>query len=146
MKKSILTLATITCLASGLLTSCNTPAEKVADAQNTVDAANQDLDQANREYLADVETYRKEASEKIAANEKSIAEFNARMANEKSEAKAAYQEKINAIEQKNSDMKKKMDEYKAEGKDQWEKFKLEFSRDMDELGNAFKNLVTPDNK
>jgi hypothetical protein len=146
MKKSILTLVTITCLTSVLLMSCNTPAEKVANAQNMVDAANQDLDQANREYLADVEKYRKEASEKIAANEKSIAEFNTRMANEKSEARAAYQEKITAIEQKNSDLKKKMDEYKAEGKDQWEKFKIEFSHDMDELGNAFKSLTTSDTK
>jgi chromosome segregation ATPase len=146
MKKSIFQLGAVACLLGGLLTSCNTPAEKVADAQNTVDAANQDLDQANREYLADVEQYRKEASEKIAANEKSIAEFNARMATEKSAAKAAYQEKITAIEQKNSDLKKKMDEYKAEGRDQWEKFKLEFNRDMDDLGIAFKNLITPDNK
>jgi phosphoenolpyruvate-protein kinase (PTS system EI component) len=146
MKKSIYKLSLVACLLGGTLIGCNTPAEKVADAQNTVDAANQDLDQANREYLADVEKYRKEASEKIATNEKSIAEFNARMANEKSEAKAAYQQKITAIEQKNSDMKKKMDEYKAEGKDQWEKFKIEFSHDMDELGNAFKNLTTSDNK
>jgi hypothetical protein len=142
MKKSIYKLSLVACLLGGILTGCHTPAEKVANAQISVDAANEELDQANHEYLAEVEKYRKEASEKIAANEKSIAEFNARMATEKSDAKAAYQDKITAIEKKNSDLKKKMDEYKAEGKDQWEKFKIEFSRDMDELGKAFKNLTT----
>jgi Holliday junction resolvase RusA-like endonuclease len=33
-----------------------------------------------------------------------------------------------------------MDDYKAESKDQWESFKTEFSRDMDNLGKAFKDL------
>jgi hypothetical protein len=146
MKKSNYKLGLVACLLSGILMSCSTPAEKVADAQNTVAVAEADLKQANLEYLADMEKYRKEAAEKIVANEKSIAEFNARLATEKSEAKAAYQEKITALEQKNSDMKKKIDEYKAEGKDQWEKFKLEFNRDLDDLGQAFKNLTTSDNK
>ena len=45
------------------------------------------------------------------------------------------------MEQKNTDMKKRMDEYKADGKEQWKKFKAEFSRDMDELGQAFKDLT-----
>lgn len=141
MKKSIIAITVVTCLAAGLLTSCSTSAEKVENAQHTVDAAKADLDKANQEYLADMEKYRKEAAEKIAANDKSIAEFNARLANEKAEAKADYKEKIAVIEKKNSDLKKKMDDYKAEGKDQWDKFKIEFSKDMEDLGQAFKNLT-----
>ena len=39
-----------------------------------------------------------------------------------------------------------MDEYKAEGKEQWEEFKAEFSRDMDELGKAFKDLTVKNEK
>ncbi len=38
-------------------------------------------------------------------------------------------------------MKKKMENYKEEGKDKWEIFKAEFSHDMDELGKAFKDLT-----
>ena len=34
-----------------------------------------------------------------------------------------------------------MDDYKVEGKDKWEKFKTEFSHDMDELGKGFKDLT-----
>jgi len=38
-------------------------------------------------------------------------------------------------------MKLKMDNYKLEGKENWEKFKMEFSHDMDELGKAFSDLT-----
>ncbi|MFN0047523.1 MAG: hypothetical protein ACKVOU_00200 [Cytophagales bacterium] len=38
-------------------------------------------------------------------------------------------------------MKKKMDDYKEDGKENWEKFKTEFNHDMDEIGNAFKDLT-----
>ena len=34
-----------------------------------------------------------------------------------------------------------MDGYKVEGKDQWEAFKAEFNKDMENLGVALENLV-----
>lgn len=141
MKKSILTLATSAFLAGAIFTSCNTPAEKVENAQNKVTEATVDLNKANSEYIADMENYRKETAEKIATNEKSIADFNARIENEKADIKKNYKEKIKVLEQKNSDIKKKMDDYKADGKEKWEQFKSEFSHDMDELGKAFKDFT-----
>ena len=45
------------------------------------------------------------------------------------------------LEVKNSDMRMRMDNYKEDGKDNWETFKTEFSHDMDELGKAFKDLT-----
>lgn len=141
MKKSIFAMATATLIMSVAFTSCNTSSQKVENAENNVIEANEDLDKANQEYLDEIESYRRETADKIAANNKSIEEFNARIENEKEQARAEYRKEIAALEQKNSDMKKKMDDYKAEGKDKWEKFKTEFSRDMDELGNAFRGLT-----
>ena len=146
MKKSILSLTVVACLAGGFLSGCNTSAQKVENAQDNVDAAEQELNKANQEYLADVEKFRKEAAEKIALNNQSIAEFNLRIENEKAEAKAEYKKQIAAIEKKNTDLKKKMDDYKADGKDQWETFKSELNRDMAELGTAFKNLTVNNTK
>ena len=34
-----------------------------------------------------------------------------------------------------------MDDYKETGKENWLIFKMEFNRDMDELGQAFKDLT-----
>lgn len=134
-------MATAILIMSVAFTSCNTSSQKVENAENNVIEANEDLDKANQEYLDEIESYRRETADKIAANNRSIEEFNARIENEKEQARAEYRKEIAALEQKNSDMKKKMDDYKAEGKDKWEKFKTEFSRDMDELGNAFRGLT-----
>lgn len=141
MKKSIFVITASALIGASILTSCSTSAEKVENAQDKVSEATLDLETANEEYLVDIENYRKETEAKIAANDKSIAEFNARIENEKDKAKADYKKKIAELEQKNSDIKKKMAEYKAEGKEKWELFKTEFSRDMDELGKAFKDLT-----
>ncbi|MBR9998781.1 MAG: hypothetical protein KFF73_07410 [Cyclobacteriaceae bacterium] len=140
MKKSILILAAFTLMTGAIMTSCNTPAQKVENAQDKVTEANQDLDKANQAYLVDIENYRKENADKIAANDQIIAEFKTRIEDEKIEDKADYNNKITELNQKNSDMKKKLDDYKTEGKEKWEIFKTEFSHDMDELGKAFNGL------
>lgn len=134
----------ILCTVFGFLllqTSCDNTAQKVVKAEENVVEAEKDLQSAEADYLADVEQYRILSAEKIAANDKSIAEFNARIEREKKDVRAEYKAKIKELEQKNSDMKKKMDDYKVEGKDQWEIFKTEFSRDMDELGTALSNIT-----
>lgn len=146
MKKSILALAASTLIIGSIATSCNTPAEKVEKAQTNVQEANQDLEKANDAYKLEIESYRKETADKIAANDKSIADFNLRIENQKQDAKVEYKKQIAELEQKNSDMKKKMDDYKADSKVQWEIFKTEFSHDMDELGKAFKGLTIKNNK
>ena len=142
MKNSIAVIAASLALVGFASIGCtNSASDKVATAQENVTEAKTDLDKANADYLADVENYKKESSEKIAANEKSIAEFNARIANERNEARATYKKKITDLEKKNTDMKKRLDDYKADSKDDWQKFKAEFNHDMDELGNAFKGFT-----
>ena len=146
MKKSILILTTLTLITGAIVTSCNTPAQKVEDAQKNVIEANKDLNEANEEYLAEIESYRKVAEDKIAANDRIIADFNSRIEQEKQDVKADYKKKIVLLEQRNSDIKKKLDDFKADGKEKWESFKAEFNRDMDELGNAFKDFIVKNNK
>ena len=140
MKRSILGLAALTLIAGTTLTMCNTPAEKLEHAKHNVIEANKDLEKANEEYLSDIEHNRKVTNEKAAANEKSIAEFKERIAHEKKEDKAEYKHKIAELERENSDMKLKMDNYKADGKEQWETFKAGFNHDMDKLDESIKNF------
>jgi uncharacterized phage infection (PIP) family protein YhgE len=146
MKKSFLIQAAFAVALCSGVACCNTPAQKVENAEESVKEANKALDDANKEYLADIENFRKKSADKIAENERSITEFNERIAREKQIAKNDYKKKIALLEQQNSDMKKKMDDYKAEGKEKWSAFKAEFSRDMDELGQGFKDLTVKNNK
>ena len=142
INKSILTLAILAALTIG----CNSSSKNLEEAQEEVVDAHNELDQANLDYDADMENYKLETTKTIEANNQSIAEFKVRIANEKKEKKAEYEAKINELDQKNSDMKKKLDEYQADGKEKWEAFKIEFSRDMNELGLAFKDLTVNNTK
>lgn len=148
MKKRILNLAVITCMAGTIFIGCQSSAKKVEDAKSNVieaqaeaDKAQSELNSARQDSINDYLAFKKEAQAKINAQEKSIAEFKSRIANEKKVNKVAYEEKIAKLEQKNSDLKKRLDDYKGEGKDQWTAFKTEFNHDMDELGKAFSDLT-----
>jgi len=121
-------------------------AEKLKAAQEEADEADENLIIANEEFRADMENYKQASEVQISENEQSIIAFKARIANSKKEAKEDYNKKIDALEQKNTDMKLKLERYQIEGKDQWEAFKVEFSNDMDELGNAIKGLNEDDVK
>ena len=141
MKKVINSVNMLLVLSLIFFAGCNTPAQKVDNAENRVDDANKDLDRANEEYVKEVAQYRAETNERILANDKSAAEFRKRIEHDKKDAKADYNKRIAELEQKNSDMRRKMDDYKADTRENWEKFKTEFNHDMDELGTAFKDLT-----
>ncbi|NBB29540.1 peptidase M23 [Cellulophaga sp. BC115SP] len=123
------------------VSSCNSPIKKVDHAKAAVMEADSNLIKANQEYLKEVAQYKQETAEKIAMNDKSIAEFKARVALEKKSAKKDYLLKIEKLEKKNSDLKKRMDEFRADNKKNWKAFKKEFNHDMDEIGKAFKDLT-----
>jgi hypothetical protein len=146
MKNKILKTATLAFMVCALLTGCETSAEKVAKAEINLSQANKDLDEAQKEYVADIESYRKETDEKITMNEKSMAEFEARIANEKKEARDDYNKKITTLQQKNIDIKKRMDDYKADGKENWELFKADFTKGMDEIGESLRDLTSGHSK
>jgi hypothetical protein len=139
--KSIQAYVLIIITAAAILTSCNSPAEKVVLAEQKVSEANQELDEANAEYLEEVELYRRETAARIAYNNESIAAFNKRIESEKAEVRDEYRKAIKALEEKNTDMQRRLDSYTADGKDKWEIFKAEFNRDMDNLGKAFSDLT-----
>lgn len=132
MKKSISLVVTLFIMGTSL-TNCNSPAEKVEDAKNNVVDAQVALDKANTELLDEVENYKKEMAERVAANNLVIAELKSTMKDVKDGV-------VENFELKNKDLQTKMEVYKVEGKDKWEAFKLEFEHDMNELAKAMAAL------
>lgn len=142
MKKSILK-STVTAFAFiAICASCNTPAEKVEKAATEVNEANIKLDSAIKNYQSDMNAYRIETANRIALNEKSIADFNMKIAKDKKEARTEYMKKIAELEKKNAEMKKKLDDYKDAGDDKWKTFKVAFNKEMDDLGKSIKDLTS----
>lgn len=144
MKKSIVQFAVSACSIAFIAIGCSSPAEKVENAQDQVVEANNNLDTAIKNYQADMNAYRIETVNRIAANELAIAKFNVKIANEKKEAKADYLKKIAVLEKRNADMKVKLQDYKDDGGSKWKTFKLEFGKEMDDLGESIKDLTTKD--
>ena len=68
MKKISLIFSALLLLAGTEMISCNSSAEKVEKAEDEVKVANENLDEANSEYLADIEKFRLETNEKIDEN------------------------------------------------------------------------------
>jgi len=54
--------------------------------------------------------------------------------------KAKYQNEVLTLEQKNIELQKRLNNYKYEGKENWEKFKQDYNNDIDSVGNALKSL------
>lgn len=141
MKKSILTILTTLVMFGTFLASCKSPSEKVVIAEEKLKDAKEDLEEAKFDFQKDIETYRQETALKVEENNKTIVELKARLRYQKAEAKDKMETKINELEQKNKDLKQRLADYKGEGKDNWEVFKKEFNRDMEELAKAFKDLT-----
>jgi hypothetical protein len=112
MKKSISFLALVVFIAGILIISCQSSGEKVEEARknvkeakNDVLTAKQELDQALNDSI---QQFKIESAEKINSNEKKIADFRAKMTNEKMESKARYEKLLAGLEQKNTEMKKSL--------------------------------------
>lgn len=143
MKNKYFILTIIIFVGGLLFLGCdNNREEKVEDAQEDVMEAKQDLKEAEMEYEKDWQQFKNEAELKIIANEKAIEEFKAEILTASKKFKLKYEKEVIALEQKNFELKKKIIEYRYEGKDKWEEFKQSFNQDVDIVGNALKDIFS----
>jgi outer membrane murein-binding lipoprotein Lpp len=129
-----------------LSTGCMSSTEKVEKATDGVAEAELKLELETKAYKDDVEAFKISTANQIAANEKSIAEFNKRIENQKSKEKLEYEKKIDELNNKNSDMKKRVADFKTDNKKNWDSFKVEFNNDMSQLGAAFRDFTIKNDK
>jgi uncharacterized protein YicC (UPF0701 family) len=157
MKKSILNLVLpITFFAALLFIGCQSPAQKVDNAESNLNDANQNLKDAkadevvaNKKAVAAEEwtAFRAETEIKIKDNEARITELRAKKKATGKTLDAAYTQRIDTLEQKNLGMRTMMDDYESTKiSSDWEEFKREFNHDMEELGMALKNLTVSNKK
>lgn len=123
--------------ASAVITSCSSSSQNV---ETHVADENLELYQIKADYERGVAQFKKETDDKITSNEKWIADFKTKMANEKKSSKIESKKQIKAYEKKNNDLKKRMKEYKEEGVENWNSFKTELNHDMNELDDTWKDF------
>ena len=135
-------LLTVTMLITGLvLSGFSMNRDKyVKNYQDKDKQASQGAKKEKTKFDKEWKEFKSNAEIKINANEKRIGEFKVKIKTASKEVKADYDKEITVLEQKNVELKKKINEYKYEGKDKWEEFKQGFNRDMDIVGKALKDL------
>jgi peptidoglycan hydrolase CwlO-like protein len=149
MKKSILTLAIATFMIGSIVTSCKPNTEKEQIAQDSVDSAKvavteaeDDLDEAKRAATAEEwQQFKEDTNAKIDDNNAKIAELKLKIKKTGKDIDKAYQKNIDAMEQKNKELKNKIDSYQNDVNSDWKSFKREFNHDMDELGQSLKHFT-----
>jgi hypothetical protein len=148
MKKIVLIIGSVLFLTLTVFSGCQSRTTKVKNAEVKVQNDKKDLADSKAELynirldtISNYEQFRIESEKIIVSQEKNIAEFKAKMATEKKEINADYNKKLLAMEKKNNELKRNLNDYKEEGKDKWIGFKQEFNHDMNELGKAFKDLT-----
>jgi len=153
MKKIIFIITVIMFSTATLFTSCKSSTkeeeearEKVQEEQEDVQEAKEDLNEVKRQANAEEwQNFKDEMNAAIAKNDAKIEELKQKIKNTGKEANAEYDKKVDALKEKNENLKIKMDAYKNDVNSDWQSFKREFNHDMDELGNAL-NDFTVNNK
>jgi peptidoglycan hydrolase CwlO-like protein len=149
MKKSIFTLAVATFVIGSSITGCKPNTEKEQDAQENVDSAKvavteaeEDLDEAKRAATAEEwQQFKEDTNAKIEENNAKIAELKLKIKKTGKDIDKAYQKNIDTIEQRNKNLKIKIDSYQNDVNSDWNSFKREFNHDMDELGQSLKDFT-----
>jgi len=153
MKKMIFIFVVTTLMAGTIFTGCQSWTQKQKAAQDKVQDARQDLNAARKnanevaQKAATAEewkTFKSESELKIKENEIRINELTVKIKKPGKLFDAHYEKRIAKLEQQNKDLKARLEVYEK-SQSNWESFKREFNHDMDEIGQALKNL-TVDNK
>ena len=149
MKKTILSLALLTMTAGTVLVGCKDSSKEEKDAQENVQEAKEDLNDAKVE-LSDArraateqewKAFKDSTNAAIDQNEIRIAKMKADLKNTGKTIDAEYQKKIMELEEKNKEIKSKLDMYKNDADSDWQSFKKEYRHDMDDLGELLKNFT-----
>ncbi|MCF8254194.1 MAG: hypothetical protein K9H61_08060 [Bacteroidia bacterium] len=141
MKNNYSWVIALSIITATTIMACNSPAQKVENAKDKLSDAREELSQAQKDSVADYENFKMVSESRIAKNEELIQAYKQSMKDAKKEWKSSDQKIVDELEQKNINMRKKMEEYRNEGRDKWQDFKTEFNHDMDELGNAINDLT-----
>lgn len=146
MRKTIFTFLMVMFVAATTFISCKPATKEEEVATENAKEANEELIDAKKTATAEEwKAFKIYGDSIISENNERIAELKLKMKKTGKTINVQYEKSIDALEQKNKDLKVKMETYKNDANADWQSFKREFNHDMNEVGQALKNLRV-DNK
>ena len=152
MKNSKIKLVAIAAMMSLAIMSCKSNTEDKEDnlenAKENVNAAQEDVAIAKDELTAarldsvnQYSNYRKEIDNRLAENDKQIAEIRVKVKMQKASIRAKMDKDLDVLMQKNEDFKMKMKNQKDGIYSEWESFKQSYNTSLDELGKSISEMA-----
>lgn len=139
MKNKYFILAVILLIAGIFFTGCDNTRD---GAKDDVEQANQDMIDAQNQFDKEWQQFKSDAEKRINENEQKIADFKAAMKTTTAKFKAKYENEVLTLEQNNIQLRKKLNEYKYEGKNNWEEFKRDFNREVDMVVDSLNDIFS----
>ncbi|HKI87551.1 MAG TPA: hypothetical protein VKA38_00900 [Draconibacterium sp.] len=107
MKKMLFTWAVTIFMTGVILIGCNSPAQKVKNAEDKVQDAKKavldaqsDLNQAHQDSITEYQQFKIEFENRITANEKSIEELRVKIVSANEENKVLYETKLTELQKR----------------------------------------------
>ncbi len=152
MKSSKIKLVAMAGIMSLAMMSCKSNTEKKEDnlenAQEDVKAAKEDvaiakdeLSAARLDSINQYSNYRKEIDNRLAENDKQIAEIRAKVKMQKASIRSKMDKDLDVLMQKNEDFKVQMKKQKDGIYSDWESFKQSYNTSLDDLGKSISEMA-----
>lgn len=148
MKKLVLLLAGVAFMAGTVSTSFGQVPDKesvkarenLMEEKKDVVVATQEVKIAKVDSISDYQKLTKESEIKFKSNAKCVSDLRASITSGDSKDKIANQKKVSLLEEKNSNLKQELTDYKVVGQTEFATFKLRFNKDLDELAKDLKDF------
>ena len=140
MKTKFLALTLTGVMVAGSLLTFAQDDKKTKEVQKDLSEGNKDLKEARTDSAADYQKFKIASETKIRNNQMEIATLKTKKSTDTKEVKERYDERVLTLEQKNDDLKKKINSTSKVKTSEWALFKREFNLNMDELGQAIKDI------
>jgi len=159
MKTIKITSALVTFALCITMIACGSPEKKVEKAEDNVEEAKEDVQEAKEDLneakqnarqdsVSEYTKYKADAEEQLIKNEQKLAELWAKKLKEDitKAQRNSYKASIDGLDKRNKELKAKLTRQDDPARrTQWQNFKAEFDRDMDELDKSIKDFIK-DNK
>jgi uncharacterized protein HemX len=134
MKKLLLSLTMIAFIAGTVTTSFG----QVQEQKKEEVVVKKTMQVAQKDSVSEYQKLIKDSDVKFKSNEKSIADLRVAISKLDSTNQASNLKNVSALEQKNTDLKKVLADYKVEGQTDFTTFQKEFTGNLDLLSKELK--------
>jgi ABC-type Fe3+-citrate transport system substrate-binding protein len=139
LKNSIFIIASFI-VSTFIITSCDKSSQNQEQTERSLVEANREMDISRNEVIAEIQTFRIEMAGKIMENNRSIAEIKKKINKDDTSSEKINEARIAELQSESRELKRIIDNYNDLSRHNWDKFKSDFTGEMNDLGQSLYNF------